>query len=274
MCTVRKASWRPKHKAVLSPTPQSHLPTSAQPRFRIGRRTQNPLIASVMKRAFSTTTSLCQHARDSNMATSSSCSAAMGDIDEEKMQRGYYHRILGVSASATKDQIRGAYHAKLFEVHPDHGGSAAMFLEVREAFQALTAAPNLFALTRNFCDAVWGSQWARVVVLWEDLILRLDGSDVRFGALFFDDVLYACNQRSDYDLLVKCVHDAEKSHLFESAEARNVAYDSLLWHLVEGNRLNKSGCDIHLVYDCLHEMHTRKIPLMEDGWYIAYGYES
>eukprot|EP00471_Norrisiella_sphaerica_P001029 CAMPEP_0184480964 /NCGR_PEP_ID=MMETSP0113_2-20130426/2507_1 /TAXON_ID=91329 /ORGANISM="Norrisiella sphaerica, Strain BC52" /LENGTH=268 /DNA_ID=CAMNT_0026859805 /DNA_START=34 /DNA_END=840 /DNA_ORIENTATION=- len=199
---------------------------------------------------------------------------AMGDISDEKVSAGYYHKILGVSPGAGKEAIRSAYHTKLFEVHPDHGGSAEMFLEVREAFQALTAGKDLFALTRGFCDSVWASQWDKAERLWEDLLIQVQESGQRFGALFFDDILHACRRRGDYVFIERCVHSVQDRGLFEGIECRNVAYDSLLWHLSEGNRLSKPQCDIHLVHDCLHEMHNRQIPIMEEGWYITYSYES
>jgi len=201
----------------------------------------------------------------------------MGDISTEKVESGFYHKVLGVKAGAQREQIRSAYHAKLFEVHPDHGGSTAEFLEVREAFQALTAPSNLFALTRRFCDAVWTSEWKKAELLWVDLKIKMMSETeqgARFGPLFFDDVLHACKRREEYEFIVDCVHSADINCLFEDAEARDVAYDSLLWHLSESNRLKKPDCDIHLVYDCLHEMHNRKVPILEDGWYIAYSYES
>ncbi|MEF8869412.1 MAG: DnaJ domain-containing protein [Haloarculaceae archaeon] len=42
--------------------------------------------------------------------------------------------VLGVPRTATEDQIRSAYRAKVKDVHPDHGGSQDEFRRVREAY--------------------------------------------------------------------------------------------------------------------------------------------
>ena len=47
------------------------------------------------------------------------------------------HQTLGVGTSATEDEIRAAYRARLQETHPDHGGERADFDKVREAGRAL-----------------------------------------------------------------------------------------------------------------------------------------
>mmetsp|Transcript_20512 Transcript_20512/g.32516 ORF Transcript_20512/g.32516 Transcript_20512/m.32516 type:complete len:238 (-) Transcript_20512:197-910(-) len=200
----------------------------------------------------------------------------LGDIDESRMRSGYYHEILGVSPLATQDVIRSAYHSMLFQSHPDHGGNAEKFLAVREAFAALTMANkgSLFELTRGISDAAWGGYWSRLREIWGVVRIKMPGTEARFGSLFFDDVLYACARREDYDTVVEIIHDAEALNLFESDASRDIAYDSLLWHCSEGNRLQCPGCDVHLVYNCLGEMYKREIPTLDDGWYITYGYES
>jgi len=41
--------------------------------------------------------------------------------------------ILGVATTATEDEIKSAYKAKVFSAHPDHGGSTEAFLQLTEA---------------------------------------------------------------------------------------------------------------------------------------------
>lgn len=48
------------------------------------------------------------------------------------------YAVLGLSPSATADQVRAAYRAKAKQVHPDRpGGSAAGFVAVRQAYEVL-----------------------------------------------------------------------------------------------------------------------------------------
>ncbi len=47
------------------------------------------------------------------------------------------HMTLGVSSSATAEDIRSAYRSRLHETHPDHGGDPEDFKKVREAGRAL-----------------------------------------------------------------------------------------------------------------------------------------
>lgn len=50
-----------------------------------------------------------------------------------------YYDILGVSKSATSDEIKRAYRKKAHEYHPDKGsGNEAKFKEVNEAYQVLS----------------------------------------------------------------------------------------------------------------------------------------
>lgn len=48
-----------------------------------------------------------------------------------------YYEILGVSRSASQDEIKAAFRKKAMEHHPDRGGNAEKFKEVNEAYQAL-----------------------------------------------------------------------------------------------------------------------------------------
>ena len=48
-----------------------------------------------------------------------------------------HYDLLGVNASATADEIRGAYKRKVLKHHPDKGGSAATFRRVQTAYETL-----------------------------------------------------------------------------------------------------------------------------------------
>ncbi|OGL65586.1 molecular chaperone DnaJ [Candidatus Uhrbacteria bacterium RIFCSPLOWO2_01_FULL_47_24] len=48
-----------------------------------------------------------------------------------------YYDILGVSRSASQQEIKEAFRKKAMEHHPDRGGDAAKFKEINEAYQAL-----------------------------------------------------------------------------------------------------------------------------------------
>lgn len=51
-----------------------------------------------------------------------------------------YYSILGVSKSASGDEIKAAFRKKAHEHHPDKGGDEAKFKEVNEAYQVLSNA--------------------------------------------------------------------------------------------------------------------------------------
>mmetsp|Transcript_15658 Transcript_15658/g.28095 ORF Transcript_15658/g.28095 Transcript_15658/m.28095 type:complete len:233 (-) Transcript_15658:103-801(-) len=184
--------------------------------------------------------------------------------DSEQKQAVSFHAILGIPVTASRDQIRSAYHTKLFETHPDHGGSAERFLEVREAYQALVFPDD--SLLREFAECVWENDTKRAENLWNTLMPKMKQSKtLRFDGLYFDAILYACKDDAHYEQLTRFLHTAAQKGLFVDEESMNVAYDSLLWHLKEGNRLRK--CDVHLLFDCLHYMHENELAVVKDGWY-------
>lgn len=49
-----------------------------------------------------------------------------------------YYGILGVSKTASPEEIKKAFRKKAHELHPDKGGDAAAFKKVNEAYQALS----------------------------------------------------------------------------------------------------------------------------------------
>lgn len=50
-----------------------------------------------------------------------------------------YYLILGVSANATREQIKSAFRRRAMKVHPDHSGrESGPFLEIQEAYDVLS----------------------------------------------------------------------------------------------------------------------------------------
>jgi molecular chaperone DnaJ len=50
-----------------------------------------------------------------------------------------YFEILGVTASASPDEVKSAYRKRALETHPDCGGSDAAFKQVAEAYEAISS---------------------------------------------------------------------------------------------------------------------------------------
>ncbi|WP_312179514.1 J domain-containing protein [Arthrobacter sp.] len=59
------------------------------------------------------------------------------------------YQVLGVTPSATAEQIRSAYRRAARETHPDHGGSSESFHQVSEAYQVLSNADQRAAYDRR-----------------------------------------------------------------------------------------------------------------------------
>src|SRR5690348_17255824 len=59
--------------------------------------------------------------------------------DEVAMDGRRARRVLGVPKNAGPDEIRRAFRARALVTHPDHGGNAVAFAEVRSAFELLRA---------------------------------------------------------------------------------------------------------------------------------------
>lgn len=49
-----------------------------------------------------------------------------------------YYKLLGVSKTASADEIKRAFRKKAHELHPDKGGDAEAFKKVNEAYQVLS----------------------------------------------------------------------------------------------------------------------------------------
>jgi curved DNA-binding protein CbpA len=45
--------------------------------------------------------------------------------------------VLGIEPDADEDELKEAYRQRVLETHPDHGGSAEAFRQVREAYEAV-----------------------------------------------------------------------------------------------------------------------------------------
>lgn len=50
--------------------------------------------------------------------------------------------ILGLRRSATADEVKSAYRDAVKRAHPDGGGTTEAFIEVQEAYKALTSRPE------------------------------------------------------------------------------------------------------------------------------------
>ena len=65
-----------------------------------------------------------------------------------------YYEILGVSPTATPDEIRARYRSLIHRIHPDLDGPAALFRQVQEAYEVLSDPDR-----RASYDRFLGSQW-------------------------------------------------------------------------------------------------------------------
>ena len=70
-----------------------------------------------------------------------------------------YYTVLGVTASATDEEIRVAYRRKAAVNHPDKGGTATRFQQIHEAYNALKTAALRAEynkkLNANYDDSPW-----------------------------------------------------------------------------------------------------------------------
>ncbi len=64
-----------------------------------------------------------------------------------------YYRVLGVSVTASADEIKSAYRRKVRETHPDLGGNPAEFDQVRRAFEVLSDSTSRANYDRSFGSA-------------------------------------------------------------------------------------------------------------------------
>lgn len=108
------------------------------------------------------------------------------------MARDYY-QILGVTKSASSQQMKKAYRKLAMQHHPDRNpgnekGANAKFKEINEAFGVLGDPQkrrqyDQFGTTGNIGD-VFGSRFTRTT--FEDLMRDFGGSGLGFG--FLDDI--------------------------------------------------------------------------------------
>jgi molecular chaperone DnaJ len=54
------------------------------------------------------------------------------------MANDNYYDLLGISKTASEEEIKRAFHKKAHEYHPDKGGDAEMFKKINEAYQVLS----------------------------------------------------------------------------------------------------------------------------------------
>jgi len=57
----------------------------------------------------------------------------------EKTDERRQHSVLGVPVAASADEIRAAYRRRALETHPDKGGNAELFREVKAAYEVAMA---------------------------------------------------------------------------------------------------------------------------------------
>ncbi len=60
------------------------------------------------------------------------------------MTKRDYHDVLGLSSDATLNEVKKAFRRIAMQLHPDHGGDAKAFAELKNAFeQAVLVAPKV-----------------------------------------------------------------------------------------------------------------------------------
>lgn len=67
-----------------------------------------------------------------------------------------HYATLGIPRTATPDEIKRAYYRRARQTHPDHGGTAELFLPVSDAWEALREPDK-----RAAYDALLGASGAR-----------------------------------------------------------------------------------------------------------------
>lgn len=51
------------------------------------------------------------------------------------MSKRDYYEVLGISKGASPDEIKKAFRVRALKLHPDHGGDAKAFAELKRAFE-------------------------------------------------------------------------------------------------------------------------------------------
>lgn len=67
------------------------------------------------------------------------------------------YKVLDVPRTASSEEIRKAYKRKALKTHPDKGGTAAAFQEVKEAFETLADPMRRVKLDNELAGAAPGS---------------------------------------------------------------------------------------------------------------------
>lgn len=60
-------------------------------------------------------------------------------VDKAKPRPVDPYAVLGVSSSASLEEVRAAFRKRALEHHPDHGGSPLAFMAVKRAYDAIVA---------------------------------------------------------------------------------------------------------------------------------------
>ncbi len=97
------------------------------------------------------------------------------------MQKDYY-KILGVSKSATQDEIKKAFRKKAHELHPDKsGGDSEKFKEANEAYQILGNTQKRSQYDKYGSDSFQGQGFGGTGMNWEDFANRAGSGGFGFG---------------------------------------------------------------------------------------------